>query len=176
MRLNVHEIDEVAKQLVCDESTASLNEQLMHGGVRDYVFHAPVSVRLEYYRAGQELFVQGHITGTVYGQCARCVEEYAFGLERDFSVVLVPKPDVPTDAELGDEDLDFSSYEGDTVDLSPLIREQMILALPTRPLCEDNCKGLCPQCGINRNLHTCQCHAASADPRLAPLRNLKLTH
>ena len=66
--------------------------------------------------------------------------------------------------------------EGDAVDLSPLIREQIILALPTRPLCQEGCKGLCPQCGADRNAAPCGCPTMSGDPRLAVLRDLKVGH
>lgn len=177
MKLNVHEIEEVAKELVYEESTDSLNGLLVHGQVCDFEFPAAAEVTVAYYRAGQELFFQGRISGQVVGHCARCLEEYAFDLDKDFAVVLVPKqPPEDDDVELGDDDLDLSFYDGDAVDLSPLIREQIILALPTRPLCRDSCRGLCPQCGVNLNLQPCTCRAASGDPRLAVLRNLKVGH
>lgn len=176
MKLNVHEIEEVAKELVYEESTDSLNGLLVHGEVCDFEFPTAAEVRVDYYRAGQELFFQGHITGTVVGHCARCLEEYAFDLGKDFFVVLVPKADLPSEHELSGEDLDLSFYDGDAIDLSPLVREQIILALPTRPLCREACKGLCPNCGVNLNKQSCECRAASGDPRLAVLRNLKVGH
>ena len=175
MKLNVHEIEEDAKRLVFDEPTEGLNDLLVHGEVHDFDFPAAVSVRLDYYRAGQELFFQGRISGTVTGHCGRCLEAYAFPLEVDFHVVLVPKTDDLTPAaELSDEELDLSVYEGEVVDLAPLLREQVILALPTRPLCDDGCKGLCPGCGVNLNVERCRCAAAVGDPRLAVLRNIKI--
>ncbi len=174
MKLRIHDIEEVAKEFDYDESTASLNDVLVHGEVCDYAFAAPASVHLEYYRAGQELFFQGHISGSVVGQCARCVEEYEFPLEKDFSLVLVPKRDGAAEAPPEDEDLDLSYYEGEEVDLSPLVQEQIILALPTRPLCRESCQGLCPQCGANLNVQTCTCTTAAEDPRLAVLRNLRV--
>lgn len=177
MRLNVHEIDEIAKELVYEEATDSLNGLLVHGQVCDFDFPAAAAVRMQYYRSGQELFFQGHIEGPVVGHCARCTEDYAFLLQKDFSLVLVPRQQVPGDTELSEDDLDLSFYQGDAVDLSPLIREQIILALPTRPLCQEACKGLCPQCGANLNTQTCECSARSGDPRLAVLGdNLKARH
>ena len=73
---------------------------LLHGQVCDFEFPAPAEVRLDYYRAGQELFFQGHIAGGVVGHCARCLEEYTFDLDKDFFVVLVPKSDLPAEVEL----------------------------------------------------------------------------
>ncbi len=174
MKLSIFDIEEVAKELTYDESTTSLNDVLAHGQVCDYSFAVPASVRVTYYRAGQELFFQGHITGGVIGQCARCLEEYEFSLEKDFTVVLVPKRTPAEDAELNEEDLDLSFYEGEQVDLSPLVQEQILLSLPTRPLCRESCKGLCPQCGVNLNSETCSCTRTVEDPRLAVLRNLKV--
>ncbi|MFQ5665895.1 MAG: DUF177 domain-containing protein [Candidatus Binatia bacterium] len=174
MKLNVHQIEEVAKELVYKESTASLNALLLHGGVCDFEFPAAAEVRLDYYRAGQELLFQGHISGSVIGHCARCVEDFGFRLEKDFFVAMVPKQELPAEAELSGEDLDLSFYEGDEIDLSPLVREQIILGLPTRPLCREDCKGLCPHCGANQNTQPCGCTAAPGDARLAVLRNLKV--
>ena len=175
MKLNIHEIEEAVKELAYDEPTRGLNEVLAHGNVVDYVFEAPASVGLEYYRAGQELFFSGRISGTVVGRCARCVESYAFALQKDFAVVLVPRSDLPSEVELNEEDLDLSFYQRDSVDLTPLVQEQLLLALPTRPLCRETCRGLCPHCGANLNLQTCGCAPAAGDPRLAVLRTLKVS-
>ena len=176
MKLSIFDIEEAAKELAYDEPTASLNALLVHGQVCDYTFPGPATERVQYYRAGQELFFQGHINGSVVGQCARCVEAYEFALEKDFLVVLVPKRERSDGEEIDEEDLDLSFYQGEQVDLTPLVQEQIILALPTRPLCLDTCKGLCPRCGVNLNLQTCACTEDVEDPRLAVLRNLKVKH
>lgn len=81
------------------------------------------------------------------------------------------------DAELGVElatdDLDVFPYAGDVIDLEPLVREQFILAVPFAPLCKDDCLGLCPQCGVDRNVSSCACEKP-IDPRFAALQGLKL--
>jgi uncharacterized protein len=176
VKLNIHEIEEAAKELCYEEPTGALNPLLVHGTVCDFEFPAPAEVRLTYYRAGQELFFQGQISGAVVGHCARCLEEYMFDLEKDFSIVLVPKQPLPEDSQLEEEDLDLGFYEGDQVDFSPLVREQILIALPTRPLCKEGCRGLCPHCGINLNTQTCSCSVASGDHRFAVLRTLKVGH
>jgi uncharacterized protein len=69
--------------------------------------------------------------------------------------------------------LALSYYEGEEIDLTPLVHEQIILALPTRPLCGEACRGLCPRCGANLNAAPCGCPTAPpADPRLAVLHSL----
>ena len=77
------------------------------------------------------------------------------------------------EAELTEEDLSFSFYEGDEVNLAPLVRETLLLALPTKPLCREDCRGLCPRCGANRNGAECGCREEWRDPRLEVLRTLK---
>ena len=86
----------------------------------------------------------------------------------------MPKRELNAGAELEEEDLDLSFYEGEEIDLSPLVQEQIILALPTRPLCRESCKGLCPQCGVNLNVQTCTCATVVDDPRLEVLRTLRV--
>ena len=75
--------------------------------------------------------------------------------------------------EVQDEDLDTSYYRDDQIDLNELLREQFYLALPMKPLCREDCAGLCPQCGTNLNTGTCQCTTEWEDPRLAPLKGLE---
>lgn len=174
MKLNVNDIDDVGKDLVYSEPTDTLNALLVHGNVCDFEFQRPAEVQLGYRRSGQELFFYGRVFSEAIGHCARCLEKYSFDVTPDFSFVLVPKSPMPSEVELNEEDLDLSFYEGEEVDVSPLVLEQIVLALPTRPVCTDTCRGLCPQCGINRNADTCGCVIDQGDPRLAVLRNLKL--
>jgi len=176
VKLNVNDIDDVGKVLVYSEPTDTLSALLVHGNVCDFEFQKPAEVRLGYHRSGQELFFHGRVSGQAIGHCARCLERYTFDIAADFSFVLVPRSPMPVEVGLNEEDLELSFYEGEEVDVSPLVLEQIVLALPTRPLCRDDCRGLCPQCGINRNNETCDCVIQQGDPRLAVLRNLKVRH
>src|SRR5919112_562701 len=75
--------------------------------------------------------------------------------------------------ELQAEDLILSAYEGDAVDLDEIVREQTLLALPSRHLCREDCKGLCQKCGANLNENQCSCEQGETDPRWAALADLK---
>jgi uncharacterized protein len=176
VKINVNDIDDVGKVLVYSEPTEALGGLLRHGNVCDFEFQGPAEVHLDYRRSGQELFFEGRVLSHAIGHCARCLENYSFDVAADFTFVLVPKTPMPVEVELNEEDLDLSFYEGDEVDVSPLVLEQIVLALPTRPLCQENCRGLCPQCGINRNLEDCSCVIDQGDPRLAVLKSLKVKH
>ena len=173
MKIRVEEIKETEKEAAFVEEVSEINDALGVTGVVDYQFQAPVPVELRYYRLGSDLLFHGHFEGSVNGSCARCLGSYPFQLKNEFTFVLKPAAELGDDQELSADDLSLSSYSGDEVDLSPLLRESMILSLPTRPLCGDDCRGLCPRCGANRNTTECGCKDDWADPRLEVLRTLK---
>lgn len=175
MKINVYDIKDEAKELAYDEPTDELNALMAHGA-HDFDFPGPVHVNLVQYRAGQELIFQGTLRGAVIGHCARCLEDFTIDLDRPFHFVLLPHSTAGPELELEEDDLDLSYYSGEEIDVSPLVREQLLLALPTQPLCRQDCRGLCPSCGVNRNREECSCPTAFADPRLAALRELKLGH
>lgn len=175
MKLRVDDITAEAKELSFAEPEAEINRILEKGPLAEFHIDEPIGVTVSYYRAGTELFFEGGLHAATTATCARCAEEFAAPSDRHFRFVLAPKAvGFGQEKDLRDEDLEFSLYDGDQVDLSPLIREQFLLALPTRPLCRDDCRGLCPKCGINLNHAQCDCTVETGHPGLAALRNLKV--
>jgi uncharacterized protein len=97
--------------------------------------------------------------------CARCVEPVPTPLSGNFDLIFRPQA---ADAEAGEraitlDETEIGYYEESGLSLEDVVREQVLLSLPTRTLCKEDCKGLCPRCGQNLNLQTCSCAAAS-DP------------
>ncbi|HEY0079079.1 MAG TPA: DUF177 domain-containing protein [Pyrinomonadaceae bacterium] len=135
-----------------------------------------VSVEGRAARKGSEVRLRGRIGTTVEVACDRCLRPVPFSVEEDFNARLEPA-EMETEneelAELQPEDLDVSVYEGDSVDVDELVREQILLALPTRLHCREDCKGLCPTCGADLNETTCACEQKEIDPRWAGLAALK---
>lgn len=174
MKIRVDDITAESRELAFEEAETEINRTLASGPIVEYVLTRPVGVDLTHYRAGTEVFLNGAVEAAVRASCARCAEEFLTSCGRRFRYVLSPKS-IGYDGEkdLRGEDLEFSLYEGDYVDLAPLVREQVLLALTARPLCRDDCRGLCPSCGANRNEGDCSCRPEVADPRLAVLRTLK---
>ena len=173
MKIALDDIKATPKGLDYTEEVDELNARLERG-VHDYRVPRGLTVHVEFYRSGLDVFFQGSLSGQVLGTCARCLEEYAFGLDHPFVFVLEPRAIAPNDsARLSPDDLALSFYEGDEIDLTPLVHEQIILALPTRPLCGESCRGLCSRCGANLNAGACGCPAAPPDPRLAVLHALR---
>ncbi|HLW70175.1 MAG TPA: DUF177 domain-containing protein [Candidatus Binataceae bacterium] len=175
MKLRVDDITAEARELSFAEPAAEINRELRSGPIAEYFLTQPVAVDISHYRAGAEVFLSGSIAAAARANCARCAEEFTATRERPFRYVLAPKAIASDDdKDLRDEDLEFSLYDGDHIDLTPLVREQVLLALTERPLCREDCRGLCPRCGINRNEATCNCRSEPADTRLAVLRTLKV--
>jgi len=175
VKLRLEDITAEAKEISFAEPEGEINRILEQGPVREYHVEGPVQVNLTHYRAGMDLFFAGRLMARVRAACARCAEEFDASSDRPFRFVLAPRAaGYDKETDLRSEDLEFSLYEGDEIDLSPLVREQVILALPTRPLCREDCRGLCPHCGANLNSGDCGCRVKQADPRFAALGALKL--
>jgi uncharacterized protein len=124
------------------------------------------------------VFATGKVKGWLEVACSRCVTTVRIELDEDVVVTYLPKERVPPDddveVEITEDDIDLFPYDGEEVDLEPLLRERLVLAIPYAPLCRTDCKGLCVQCGSDLNQTTCECQDQDHDPRLAPLRELAL--
>src|SRR6266850_1290713 len=102
------------------------------------------------------------------------LEEQGLRIDDDapVDVRVVPKPSGADSVELGADDLDVDFYENDELDMARVVVNETTLALPMKPLCREDCRGLCPVCGANRNVAPCTCDTRPPDPRLAALRDL----
>lgn len=134
------------------------------------------SIALEVEPDGAEVFVRGRLTATVPLTCGRCVEIFSGRIAADLDVRLVPRPAGADSVELGADDLDVDFYDGDQLDLARVVENETMLALPMKPLCRADCRGLCAVCGANRNVVACTCAQRPPDPRLAALRDLAARH
>jgi uncharacterized protein len=116
------------------------------------------------------------VEAKVKGTCARCLEPFSLPLSSQFQLTLKPKPDSPPteEVELRREDLETDFYQGEEIDLSPLIQDQVLLTIPPKLVCREDCRGLCQKCGRNLNRETCHCPEKAVDPRLEALRNFRV--
>ncbi len=121
---------------------------------------------------GADVLVQGRLTATVPQTCGRCLETFPARVDVGVDVRLMPRPATGDAIELGRDDLDVDFYVNDELDVNRVVETETTLALPMKPLCRDDCRGLCPACGGNRNLVPCACASPAPDPRLVPLRDL----
>lgn len=176
MKISIDEIPQTPKEIQFSESVEELNKIFSQSSYREFGFPASLEVEVRFYRAAADLFFDGRFKGKLSGICGRCAEEFFFDMDQAFDFVLIPAPAKPPRKaeELHRDDLGLSYYSGEEIDLSPLIAEQVMLALPTQPLCDENCRGLCSSCGVNRNRESCGCNVQSGDPRLELFRTLKV--
>ena len=180
LELPVHRKFEVGHELVSDWLRGMpMREALSPPEVDPEAGSGVADVDL--YADGTHVFVNGTFDGFLTVACSRCVGPTKLVLHEDLRVTFMPPSEMPEEdaaasddgAEVPAEDLDLFPFDGERVDLEPLLREQFVLAIPYAPLCREDCAGLCPQCGIDRNTATCTCEKP-IDPRLAALKGLKL--
>lgn len=118
-----------------------------------------------------EIRVRGHLKTVMEAECDRCLETARFPLDCDFELYYRPAAEGwGEETELDASEADMGFYEGDGLELNDVLREQVHLALPMQRLCAATCKGICPQCGRNRNLEECRCAPELAEDRWAALR------
>ena len=134
----------------------------------------PVELEFDLHKDKDRFRLEGTVRTVLELPCSRCLEPFRLPVDAAVNLRYLPASDQSSDdeQEVAEEDVDISFYQDDQIDLTGLLREQFYLALPMKPLCRDDCRGLCPQCGVNRNTSTCDCEAGWEDPRLAPLKGL----
>ncbi len=124
---------------------------------------------------GRDLEVSGSFTAEGEGECDRCAESVALVLEREFRTVFVPAsrdPGETGDHELQAADLDISFYDGGGIEVDDIFWEQVALALPTKVLCREECRGVCPHCGTDRNRSECHCPGETGEGPFDVLKTL----
>ena len=123
----------------------------------------------------EDVRLQGRLGATVALQCVRCLTRFDQQVSSEFELTLIRKPlEFPSgETELDVADILLFHCPDGKADLEAIAREQLYLGLPLKPICEDDCQGLCPTCGVNRNRIECACCRDNLDPRLASLRALK---
>lgn len=120
--------------------------------------------------------IEGKINAELELECTRCLQKVDQNFEIPFQTAFVASEHFTQnkEAELNADDLDISIIEDNKINLIELVREQILLNLPEQIFCLEDCQGLCPKCGANRNLIDCNCIEKEVDPRWRGLRELKI--
>lgn len=164
--------------LLADEPLL-INEQLPEGAVEytpDVRQAGPLAVQgraelLVEHRGPREqvedIRLRAHVSGQFELLCARCLEPVQQAVDTEFDLIFRP---AGVDASAGEhaiteDETEIGYYEASGLPLEDAVREQVLLALPGRVLCKEDCKGLCPHCGADRNQADCSCDDRPADPR-----------
>ena len=165
MKIIVSEIEDEGLRIAFDEPIES-NSFLRPAGA--------VKAELALNRIDKELNIRGNISVTVTLQCSRCLAEFNKAIDLDVDLTYLPVEEMSREEihEIARDESEIGYYRDDEIDISDVIKEQLLLNLPMKPLCIDECKGLCPVCGTDLNLQQCNCKTEDIDPRLSILKKL----
>jgi uncharacterized protein len=125
-------------------------------------------------RNGRRVKVAGKITGHLQLECDRCLKPVVSAVDTKFNREYTTTADYEAQqaVELSEADLNLSVFDGLVIDIDLLVREELLLAAPDQVLCRQNCQGICPTCGVDRNVTACNCETEEVDPRWAGLKEL----
>jgi uncharacterized protein len=143
-----------------------------------YEVSTPVELTFDLYKDKDQFRLVGTVQTVLSLSCSRCVEPFPWPVNAVFDLRYQPRAlnAGEGEREIEEDDLSTAFYDNDTIDLGQLMREQFYLSLPMKPLCSEDCRGLCPTCGTNRNVAPCGCASEWEDPRFAALKKLKAGH
>jgi uncharacterized protein len=174
LKINVFLIPEEGQRFILSEDDAWFTECFKDSESTDFTLDK-VDVNCLVTKTSGTVFIKGSFTALIDICCSRCLEKTKQSIGADFAYTLIPaKAETREDLELTPEELEVSYYKGDFIDLGPIICEQIILQIPIKALCSEECKGLCPQCGVNLNTSSCGCRLNVVDNRMAVLKNFTI--
>jgi uncharacterized protein len=186
MRVNIDEIKERGLERSWDLPREQV-DGFVSGDRAGYRARGPAHVDAKLERIERRVRVAGRVRSPLTVPCGRCLSPVSVDLPVDFDLTLVPADaqhegsGAPREADTGPVggtfdagDAQEETYTGKVIELDPIVREELLLALPGYPVCDESCKGLCPVCGANLNERECGCDRHVPDPRWAGLKNVKL--
>jgi uncharacterized protein len=172
-------VDDVKKKRIDldEEEPAQHYPSLVHvEEAGEATFTAPVHVQVSGIWEFDHVRVGGKVSSAARLVCSRCLKEFELPVSSDFTIFYTEAKgdEMEEEVELSDEQLISASYTGDEIDLDPEIAEQVMLELPYKPLCTEDCLGLCPQCGADLNAGECGCDRGGINLKMAALKKLKI--
>ena len=135
-------------------------------GLKDFSVEVQPCGHLLVLRQGRDVCVRGEVCTTLRFECSRCLEGFSYAAQTPLSQWLQPEgEDRPgaREVQLAPDDLECGTYDGEELLLDRVVEEHLLLTLPMRPLCGEDCGGLCPACGGNRNRGECSCPDGSEE-------------
>lgn len=134
-----------------------------------------VELALTVQQSGEEYFIQGSVAATVGVECARCLVSCDLPLAGQVDFIVTTAEVREQQATEAVDSEDYVVVDGNVLhaDLTEVVRQGLVLELPMKPICRADCKGLCPECGANRNEKPCDCRPEQVDPRWEGLKKLK---
>lgn len=162
MELDIGQVRREAGSVVCFDVSEQIPGFLF--GTDNLSFKMPLHIQIKVQNSGKFLLVQGTIRTELVATCARCLEEFIYPLDLRYEDEWVA-------SDLASEDQKETAllFDKDVIEIRDRILEQIVMALPMKFICSPECRGLCPYCGVNRNMAKCECQDKEPDPRFAAL-------
>lgn len=161
-----------------------INISNLSEGIHEYLFEAEPSkiglderfnrlvrlqVRLD--KSVRQILLQAKIFAEGVFVCDRCVDDFDWKMDRSYTMVYVQGNRSTVDVKK-EEEIQVLSADTNYIDLDEDVRQYIVLTIPQKLLCQEDCQGLCPKCGVNRNTTTCTCETRITDPRWDMLKKL----
>ena len=168
MKIDVHNIPPEGLELNLKVNPYELDLEDLDSSLNE-----PVQFRGNLKKSEAGCLVHGSLQGSWILTCGRCLKSYTLPVNESFKLFFVFQCSEPDDnvVALDPGDLDTYEISDDLIDMNLVIREQMILQIPIKPICSDSCQGLCASCGQDLNAGKCECKHESIDPRLIKLKD-----
>jgi len=182
VRLCVEKINDVRQFFSLRLPVDALNCQLLPAEIcSDTVFCSDALMDFQLARSAHRLLLEGQLSAELRADCGRCLEPMQLSLREKFSLALnlvaatdVTDSNAVEDIALDEEQINTVPVVDGQVDLRPILQEQLLLHLPLHPVCDSECLGLCPQCGINLNREACHCRPLTFNRHFGQLKGLKI--
>jgi uncharacterized protein len=173
MKINIHEIPPQGHSFEYRASTPWIHELISKAGE----FKENYKIDVNVIRDQDLVAFSGLIIADLALECSRCCEKYLLHVDRTFLSTFCKefekRKTIREEIKLTKADLDLTFYTGEEINLSELLNEQLQLAVPYRPICKEDCKGLCSYCGKNLNIEECNCEKQGWNPKFSALLKLK---
>ena len=176
MKIRVDDIKDVAVHLKAEEGVESFASLAAMQKAGECEFVAPVSIDIAVSREYDHFRAHGRARTRVRLACSRCLASYEAEIDSGFTVFYsksAPGLQDEEEIELAEEDLVSVTFDGDEIDFSPEIEEQVMMEIPFKPLCREECAGLCQRCGADLNQSECGCDRGDFNIKFSVLKNFK---
>jgi uncharacterized protein len=180
VRIHLEELSEKIQLFTFSEEPEKFSSLAEINAAGDCEFFDPLDIRLGVRFIGRMVAVEGRFSTQVRLSCNRCLEAFVSPLKSRFYLTYTSDMPLQTESvgddgvELRAEEMGLNLIKGEEIDMRDAVQSEIVMAIPIKPLCAKDCKGLCPQCGSDMNEGDCGCKTESIDPRLAVLKRLKI--
>ncbi|MCG8608597.1 DUF177 domain-containing protein [bacterium] len=163
MKLNVQALKEGIQSFEFEKAAGELN-------LDSKTFKTEITIKTDVEKRDKNLFVRTRVGTTIACICDLCLEEFSQKLHDEFRLLYASPEDYAVYRD--DDEVRMLNPRTREIDLADGVRESLLLSVPLKSVCSDECKGLCPQCGANLNAESCHCSLARTDPRWDGLKKL----